>query len=134
MDAFLELFSMKGRANRAWYFWHIVLDDFVIIGLMFTLMMLMEGPLGGIWALPMLGTIAGGLWAAIAVTVKRLHDLERPGWHWWLMMVPIYNIYLGLVLFFQQGTVGPNKYGFDPLSPTRSTGLIEDGADRHHGS
>jgi hypothetical protein len=40
-------------------------------------------------------------------------------------MVPSYNIHLTLVLFFKQGSVGPNRYGFGPLSPPRSTGLIE---------
>ena len=30
MDPLLEIFSMQGRANRSWYFWHIVLDDVVI--------------------------------------------------------------------------------------------------------
>ena len=27
MDNLLDLFSFEGRANRAWYFWHILLDD-----------------------------------------------------------------------------------------------------------
>ena len=133
MDAFLELFSLEGRANRAWYLKHIILDDFVILALMVTLVMLMQGPLGGLWTLPLAGAVAGGFWAAVAVTVKRLHDLDRPGWHWWLMMVPLYNIYLGLVLVFQKGTVGPNSHGHDPLSGIHSAGLIEGGAHRSIG-
>lgn len=36
-------------------------------------------------------------------TVKRLHDLGRPGRHYWLAYVPIYNIYFGLQLLFQEG-------------------------------
>jgi len=48
--------------------------------------------------------------------VKRLHDLERPGAHYWLLLIPVYNIYLALVLLFKRGTSGPNRYGDDPLA------------------
>ena len=51
--------------------------------------------------------------------VKRFHDLDRPGTHYWLLLIPFYNIYLGLVLLFEKGTVGDNKYGPDPLGGTR---------------
>ena len=64
---FLDLFSPQGRANRAWYFWHIL-----------------------------------------------------------LFLVPIYNLYLGLVLLFQRGTWGWNEYGPDPLASGGPAGYIED--------
>lgn len=35
--------------------------------------------------------------------VKRLHDLGRPGRHYWLAYFPFYNIYFGLQLLFQEG-------------------------------
>ena len=125
MDAILELFTFDGRANRSWYFWHIVLDDFIIIALMLTLVMLTAGAGGGLWVPPMIGAIGGGIWAAIAVTVKRLHDLDRPGWHWWLMIVPFYNIYLGFVLLLARGTEGSNQYGADPLTSKYQAELLE---------
>jgi uncharacterized membrane protein YhaH (DUF805 family) len=117
MDAFWSLFSFQGRANRAWYFWHILLDDLAVVGLLVVLVVLtviLETPL---LIPPILGVIAGGVGAAVAITVKRLHDLGRPGWHFLLFMVPLYNIYLGLVCLFQRGTLGPNQYGWDPLAP-----------------
>jgi uncharacterized membrane protein YhaH (DUF805 family) len=49
-------------------------------------------------------------------TVKRLHDIDRPGTHYWLLLIPIYNIYLSILLHFKKGTEGPNAYGPDPLS------------------
>ena len=115
MDTLLEIFSFQGRANRSWYFWHILLDDFIIFALTITVVVL--GVLVGapLVALPFIGVILGGVAAAIAVTVKRLHDLDRPGWHWFLLAVPLYNIYLGLLLLFAPGTPGPNRFGPDPL-------------------
>jgi hypothetical protein len=47
--------------------------------------------------------------------VKRLHDLDRSGAHYWLLLVPLYNIYLALLLLFKKGTTGPNRFGPDPL-------------------
>ena len=114
MDALAELFSLDGRANRAWYFWHMVLDDLVIITalILFVVLGVVTSPL---LAIPLLGVIAAAGWAAAAVTVKRLHDLGRPGWHLALLFVPIYQIYLGLVLTFKRGQAGPNEFGADPL-------------------
>jgi uncharacterized membrane protein YhaH (DUF805 family) len=124
MDAFFELFSTQGRANRAWYFWHILLDDLAIATLAIVLVMI--GVLTGspLVVLPILGVLAAGVWAAIAVTVKRLHDLDRPGWQWFLLGVPLYNVYLGLVLLFAKGTVGPNRFGLDPLAAPKVGGYI----------
>jgi len=116
MDALLELFSFQGRANRSWYFWHILIDDFVIAAL--AIAMVVMGVLVGLplVVLPLAGIMLGGISAAIAVTVKRLHDLDRPGWHWFLLAVPLYNIYLGCVLLFKRGTQGRNRFGPDPLA------------------
>ena len=123
MDAFWELFSASGRANRAWYFWHVVLDDFAILTAVI-LMAVLGVVVGPLAAIPMLGVVAAGGWAGVAITMKRLHDIERPSWHFLLMMVPIYNVYLGLLLLFKQGTIGPNQYGPDPLgAPAASRSL-----------
>ena len=69
-----------------------------------------------------LSSVVGGIIGVLAnvvlafVAVKRLHDLGRPGWHYWLLLVPFYNLYLGLVLLFQQGTPGSNRFGVNPAS------------------
>jgi len=57
------------------------------------------------------------------VIVRRLHDLDRPSEHFWLALVPLYNIYLGLVLLFQKGTTGLNRFGDDPLAAMASPTL-----------
>ena len=114
MEALWDIFSTEGRATRASYFWHIVLDD-VLIVTMIVFLMVLSLSAGMLVVLPAMGVVAGGLWAALCITVKRLHDLDRPGWHFWLFLVPFYNFYLSLVLLFAKGTDGPNQYGRDPL-------------------
>ena len=111
MDTLLDLFSFQGRANRAWYFWHILLDDLAMFTAFIVVAVLIVLTGSPLLILPAIGVGVAG----IAITVKRLHDLDRPAWHWWRLLVPIYNIYLGLVLLFKEGTIGPNTYGNDPI-------------------
>lgn len=44
---------------------------------------------------------------AIAVSVRRMHDVNKSGWY---ILIPIYN----LILACTDGTKGDNKYGPDP--------------------
>jgi uncharacterized membrane protein YhaH (DUF805 family) len=120
MDKLVDLFKTEGRANRAWYLWHILLDDLAIVTgvLLFGLLTVITGSL--LFILPAIGVGVAGLWAGVCVTIKRLHDLGRPAWHWLLFIVPLYNIYLGIVLVFQRGTDGPNEFGPDPLDGYRA--------------
>ncbi len=50
-------------------------------------------------------------WVMMCNYVKRLHDMDRPGTDVIFIMVPIYNLYLYYLLFFSEGTAGPNRYG-----------------------
>ena len=59
--------------------------------------------------------LAGAVVIALQA-VKRFHDLDRPGTHFWLLLIPIYGIYIGLLLLFKKGTEGPNRFGEDPLA------------------
>ena len=45
----------------------------------------------------------------ICIIVQRFHDIGRSGRHFWLFLIPIYNIYLGFVLLFKKGTDGTNE-------------------------
>jgi uncharacterized membrane protein YhaH (DUF805 family) len=125
VDVFSELFSFQGRANRGWYFWHQLLDGFVIAALVVVLVTV--GFVTGNMALilPAFGVLVGGFIAGLAVTVKRLHDLDRPGWHMIGFLIPLYNIYLSLVLLLKRGNYGFNDYGQDPLAPRTQVDYLE---------
>lgn len=51
----------------------------------------------------------------IMPNITRLHDTNRSGWFQLIGFIPIVNLYLFYVLFFQKGTEGANQYGEDPL-------------------
>lgn len=71
------------------------------------------------------GAVGGVVGLAFSIpyafaAVKRLHDLDRPGWHYWLLLVPLYNLYLAMVMLFKKGTAGPNQFGNDPTMSGRT--------------
>lgn len=126
MDVLLDLFSFQGRVNRQRYALHIILDDLFIFS-MFIALVMVGSAVGLGWVLlPLAGVLIGAITAATAVTVKRLHDLNRSGWYWLGFMVPIYNIYLTFLLLFGEGTNGPNRFGPDPLRPFKQLEYSED--------
>ena len=51
----------------------------------------------------------------LAVSIRRLHDLDRSGWWFLLIFVPLIGGIWLLVWFCMRGTVGPNRFGSDPL-------------------
>jgi len=106
-------FSYNGRLNRQPYFWYGLLI-LVIFSILIVIFQHVSTLL--VRVLDVLDLVVASF-----LVVKRLHDLNRPGWHYWLLIIPLYNIYLGLVLIFQKGTVGPNPYGEDPLGQTPQT-------------
>jgi uncharacterized membrane protein YhaH (DUF805 family) len=54
--------------------------------------------------------------ATSPILVKRLHDLDMPGWYCLGFLVPPVALVLGLILLLKKGTQGPNQYGEDPLA------------------
>jgi uncharacterized membrane protein YhaH (DUF805 family) len=62
------------------------------------------------------GTLVGlGLFLpGLAVSIRRLHDLDRTGW-WFLLVFTVIGAIVLLIWNCMRGTVGPNRFGPDPL-------------------
>jgi uncharacterized membrane protein YhaH (DUF805 family) len=119
---------MQSRLNRAGYIWRVIAVS-VIAGIIasaganihgranFDPEFLLEGTLRGKEeaAIPMLSMLAAQLICLVFVA-KRFHDLDKSAWYILGMMVPLFNIYLAIILLFQKGTTGPNRFGPDPLA------------------
>jgi uncharacterized membrane protein YhaH (DUF805 family) len=52
----------------------------------------------------------------LAVSVRRLHDIDRSGWWVLLGLIPIVGPIILLVWYCQKGTPGANRFGSDPLA------------------
>ena len=50
----------------------------------------------------------------ISLAIRRFHDIDKSGFYILWLFVPLINFYYLLVLLFERGTVGPNRYGPPP--------------------
>jgi len=106
---FSNYVNFSGRACRSEY-WYWVL--FVIVGSIVAVI------IDRIIGIRLIDTIFGlaTIVPSIAVSVRRLHDIDRTGW--WLLIdfVPLIGWIVLIVWFCTAGTAGSNRFGPDPLS------------------
>lgn len=124
-EGLLDWFSTIGRAGRAEFIGCALVPGWIasMIGVvLFGAVGIGESVAAVLTALAAMGST----WVSAAATVRRLQDLDRPGWHIVFMGIPVYNFFLGCQLVFRRGTEGENRHGLDPLElpaplGTRST-------------
>jgi len=52
---------------------------------------------------------------ALAVTVRRFHDINKSGWFVLLQIIPFIGWIIILVMLIEKGTEGKNRFGDYPL-------------------
>jgi uncharacterized membrane protein YhaH (DUF805 family) len=107
---------MQGRMGRSRYFLASLVVVIVTYACAFTIGFASGVSGGTLEYAGFLGMVIGilGCVAQAFLAVRRLHDLGKPGWHFWLFFVPFYNIYLALVLCLASGSRSANAYGPAP--------------------
>jgi len=111
-----------GRARRSEY-WYFALFNIIfaivasfldrLIGNTFT-MNLSTGPMDlGYGYIYVLYAVAVFI-PALAVLVRRLHDVGKSGWFFLIILIPLVGIIWLLILLFTDSQYGPNKYGPNP--------------------
>jgi uncharacterized membrane protein YhaH (DUF805 family) len=126
-SGFSNYVTFSGRARRSeFWFWFLFA---IIVGvvaalldsMLFPSMMDVQTEMGDgvasvnaqggpISALVSLGLFLPGL----AVSVRRLHDVDRSGWWVLLAFIPLIGIIVLIVWWATEGTRGPNRFGGDP--------------------
>ena len=124
--------NFEGRAPRSEYWWFELFAALLVI-----VTLVLDGFLGT-YAVTSSGRMIGFinsifllaiLLPSIAVAVRRLHDTDRSGWFFLLILTPIVGAFFGdigllvsfvgwivlLVFFVQRGDSGSNRFGYDPL-------------------
>lgn len=104
----------SGRAQRAEYWYFILFNLLVMIGL--AIVDSTTGSFSGDMGMGLLSGLyyLGVLVPSVAVTVRRLHDTSRSGWWLLIGLVPFLG---GLILLFftvQDSQPGSNEYGINP--------------------
>lgn len=105
----------SGRARRREYWLSALLVGLLatILGIV-ALGLVAEGTVGG--EALVVASIAGVILSIpmLAVTARRLHDVNRSGWWMLIAVVPFVGAILLLVWTLTPGATAPNRYGPDP--------------------
>jgi uncharacterized membrane protein YhaH (DUF805 family) len=111
-SGFSNYVTFSGRSVRSeyWYWTLFALLAGLASGLVDGAIFGGPGPINGLVSLAL-------FLPGLAVSVRRLHDLDRSGW-WLLLILTIVGGILLLVWYCMRGTVGPNRFGADPLAAT----------------
>ena len=101
---FRNYVNFNGRAVRPEYWFWVLFTGlgqiaFTIVGMVI-----------GISVLTVLFALAT-LLPGLAVSVRRLHDLDKSGWFLLLVLIPLVGAIILLVWACQEGTRGPNRFG-----------------------
>lgn len=108
----LNTFSFDGRASRS-EFWLFQLFCFVVgMGLFLISMAMHEvAPAVSMLFLALLAIFVLGTFVQnLALSIRRLHDINVSGWWWFICFLPLGGLVL-LVMYAIPGTSGDNKYG-----------------------
>jgi uncharacterized membrane protein YhaH (DUF805 family) len=111
------VFSGRSRRMEYWYFVLFNIIVSIVLGVIDGLLLgtldsgMGAGLLSGIYSLAV-------LIPTLAVTVRRLHDIDRSGWWILIALVPLIGVIVLLVFALLEGTPGDNQYGPNPKGAT----------------
>ena len=108
--------DFKGRARRKEY-WSFVLFAVIIIILVGIVAGVLDNVLGlsGTLTAALVTIVDLGLiLPSISVLVRRLHDIGKSGWWFWVSLIPVVGGIILLVFMFLDSQPGSNAYGSNP--------------------
>jgi uncharacterized membrane protein YhaH (DUF805 family) len=106
-----------GRSRRKGYW------DFLLFNIIVAIVLAWIDALLGTFSSSGIGVLSGIYGLAIlipslAVTVRRLHDIDRSGWWILINLFPLIGSIVLLVFAVSEGTPGNNQYGPNPKEAT----------------
>lgn len=111
-SGFRNYVTFSGRAPRS-AFWYWVLFE-ILVSIVASILDAAVFPLSDVTPLNAIASILLFL-PSLAVSVRRLHDIDRTGW-WVLISLTVIGIVLLIIWNCLRGTIGPNRFGPDPLA------------------
>ena len=114
----LKKYAVFGGRSRRKEYWYFLLFNIIVAivlawidALLGTFSSSGIGVLSGIYGLAI-------LIPSLAVTVRRLHDIDRSGWWILINLFPLIGSIVLLVFAVSEGTPGNNQYGPNPKEAT----------------
>ena len=107
---FAKFARWKGRASRPEHWWFYLFYMMVLIAGS-VLDGALIGSVGTTFAPISTIAVLALLLPMLAVTIRRLHDTDRSGWWYWIILVPLAGPIILIVFLCQQGTPAHNRFG-----------------------
>jgi len=111
---FQKYIGFSGRAARSEYwYWTLFIYLLCLVAVLMDLTVFSFNTTGvnPIGSIASLATFLPGL----AVSIRRLHDIDRVGWWVLLALIPLIGWIVLIYWACLRGTVGANRFGPDPL-------------------
>ena len=112
-QAFSNGFVYRGRASRSAYWWFVLFEVIAAIVLELLIVIPAATHSSAIVGLFLIIVSIAMLYVALvglALTIRRLHDIDRSGWWVFIGLVPFVGGIVLLVFSLLEGTPGPNRF------------------------
>jgi uncharacterized membrane protein YhaH (DUF805 family) len=115
---FWLFFRLSGRIDRTVYMLSFLFLVAVVTLPFYQLMRAIEaGQTASTWELVFSIAFLATFWSSIAISVKRLHDLGKPGIFAVALVIPMVSLITFFLLALWPGNPGANQFGRRPNAP-----------------
>ena len=118
-SGFRNYVNFSGRAIRSEYWYWNLLAAIVVVAFGVIDETLYPGAQMGAFSIVNILVVLSLILPSLAMSVRRLHDIDRTGW-WLLLNLTAIGSLVTLYWAFLRGTLGVNRFGPDPLPATVS--------------
>ena len=101
-------FTFSGRSSRSEYWWWMLAS--ILFQIICTIIAVL-GNVGVAAIFPILLVLP-----TATMIVRRLHDLEKSGWWFLIVLIPLVGMLYLIYLFIQEGDMNENIYGTVPTN------------------
>lgn len=124
LNAFANWRRWEGRTRRRDY-WLFTLANAIVTLILFVLLFVWDDnkAFNVITLLAFIVYVLVSVVPAVAITIRRLHDIEKSGYYYFLQFIPLVGTVWFIILMSIKGDYGKNKYGADPKEVFYSTGV-----------
>lgn len=110
-SALSKYIQFCGRARRREYWFFLIIS--MLIGVLLSCVGEAFGGGRGVQLEEIYSLLV--LLPAIGVMIRRLHDSNRSGWWALISIIPVIGTVIMIYFMACPGTVGPNRFGADPI-------------------
>jgi uncharacterized membrane protein YhaH (DUF805 family) len=101
-------FTFSSRSSRSEYWW------WMLAGILFQIICIIIAVLGNVGVAAIFPILL--VLPTATMIVRRLHDLEKSGWWFLIVLIPLVGILYLIYLFIQEGDLNENIYGPVPTN------------------